>query len=125
MEVNSDKYINYAIVGNRKVTATFSKKGELLRLYYGAPDYRQFINEFHVGVKVNDSAIIYLHDDINNFYTQKYLENTNILQTEILNSYFNLKITQTDFVPLTENVLIKKYVLKNEGSEVQTVNQTF
>jgi GH15 family glucan-1,4-alpha-glucosidase len=111
----SNKYINYATVGNGKVTATFSKQGELLRLYYPSCDYKQFVEEFHVGVKVNDSMLIYLHDDINNIYMQRYVENTNILQTEILNTYFNLRVLQTDFVPINENILVKNYVLKNES----------
>jgi GH15 family glucan-1,4-alpha-glucosidase len=111
----SNKYINYATVGNGKVTATFSKQGELLRLFYPTCDYKQFVEEFHVGVKVNDSAIIYLHNDINNIYMQSYVENTNILQTEILNTYFNLRVLQTDFVPINENILVRNYILKNES----------
>ena len=67
------------------------------------------------GVKINDSAIIYLHDDINNIYKQYYDTDTNILNTEITNTYFNLKILQTDFVLIKENVLLKKYTFFNEG----------
>ncbi len=52
------------------------------------------------GVKINDSAIIYLHDDINNHYSQKYVEDTNILTTNIENTYFNLQIEQIDFVTI-------------------------
>ena len=109
------KFINDAIIGNKNVTASFSGKGELLRLFYPNIDYKQFIEKIDVGVKVNDSGIIYLHDDINNFYNQYYIENTNILKTEIQNKYFNLKIVQTDFVPINENILIKKYMFKNEN----------
>ncbi len=111
-----EKYINDAIIGNKKLTASFSKKGELLRIFYPNCDYKQFIHELFIGVKVNDSAIIYLHNDINNVYIQSYIENTNILQTEILNTYFNLRILQTDFVTIKENILVKDYVLKNESN---------
>ncbi|MCI8309187.1 MAG: hypothetical protein HFJ45_03050 [Clostridia bacterium] len=117
-----EKYINYATCGNGKVTATFSKQGELLRLFYPNCDYKQFVEALHIGVKVNDSAIIYLHDDINNMYMQNYIKNTNILQTEILNTYFNLKILQTDFVPINENLLVRNYVLKNESDINLKVN---
>ena len=110
------KFINDAIIGNKTVTASFSEKGELLRLFYPNVDYKQFIEKIDVGIKVNDSRLIYLHDDINNFYEQQYIENTNILQTEIFNTYFKLKITQTDFVPVDENILVKKYLFKNENS---------
>ena len=70
------KYYNDAFIGNKNILATYSKKGELLRLYYPNPDFRQFIDFFQMGVKVNDSAIIYLHDDVNNRY-YKYFKHRN------------------------------------------------
>lgn len=110
------KYFNDGLVGNKKIKASFTKTGELIRLFYGSADYKQFLDFFHTGVKVNDSALIYLHNDINNVYSQEYIKDTNILETEIFNTYFSLRITQTDFVPVNENVLIKKYKFKNENS---------
>lgn len=110
------KYFNDGIVGNRTVTASFSKTGELLRLYSPTVDYKQFIERFNVGVKINDSAIIYLHNDINNIYNQQYVPYTNVLETEILNTYFNLRVLQTDFVPIKENILVKNYKLSNESN---------
>ena len=107
------KYFNDAIIGNKNLKATFSKKGELLRLYYPNIDFRQFIDEFMVGIKVNDSGLINLADDINNVYSQNYIEQTNILNTEIVNTYFDLKIIQTDFVSIKENILVKKYKFIN------------
>lgn len=111
-----EKYFNDAVVGNNKITASFTKTGELIRMFYGYSDYKQFVETFHTGIKVNDSAIIYLHSDVNNAYVQKYIENTNILKTEILNTYFNTRITQIDFVPIHENILIRKYTIKNENT---------
>lgn len=75
------KYLNDAIIGNKQITASYSRNGELLRLFYKSPDYRQFINYFYTGVKINDSGLIKLHDDINNQYSQYYTEGTNILNT--------------------------------------------
>ena len=109
-----EKYLNEAIIGNKSLLATYTLKGELERLYSPERDIRQFIEFNHVGLKINDSGIIYLHDDINNVYKQYYDVDTNILNTEITNTYFNLKILQTDFVPIKENVLIRKYILINE-----------
>ena len=108
-----EKYFNDAIIGNKSMVASFSKTGELLRLYYPQIDFKQYIDYLNIGVKVNDSNIIYLHSDINNMYTQEYEENTNILNTYIYNSYFKLDIKQVDFIPIKENVLIKKYQVKN------------
>ena len=101
-----NKYFNDAIVGNDKIRVSFTKNGELIRLFYSMIDYKQFIDFFHVGLKVNDSALIYLHDDINNVYTQEYIENSNVLTTNIYNKYFNVKISQTDFVPIEKNFLV-------------------
>ena len=109
------KYLNEAIIGNKKMLATYTQKGELQRVYFPCKDNKQYINFFHTGVKINESDLIYLHDDINNIYKQYYDTDTNILNTEITNTYFNLKILQTDFVLLKENVLAKKYTFFNEG----------
>ena len=104
----SQKFFNDAIIGNKNMKATFSKNGELLRIYYPNIDFKQFLDYFKVGIKVNDSGIIFLHDDMNNRYSQYYTENTNILNTEITNTYFNLKLKQIDYVLIKENVLIRK-----------------
>ena len=85
------------------------------RIYFPSKDNRQYINYFHTGVKINESDLIYLHDDINNTYKQYYDTDTNILNTEITNTYFNLKIVQTDFILIKENVLLKRYTFLNEG----------
>ena len=117
-----EKYFNDAVIGNKKLTASFTKTGEMIRLFYGYADYKQFLEIFHTGIKVNDSAIIYLHNDVNNTYNQKYIENTNVLNTEIFNSYFNIRINQIDFAILNENLIIKKYVIKNESTKDLNVN---
>ncbi len=111
-----EKYFNEAIVGNKRMIATFTGKGELQRLYFPSKDNKQYINFFKTGVKVNNSDLIYLHEDINNNYKQYYEVDTNILNTEITNTYFNLKMLQTDFVMIKEDVLAKKYVFMNEGN---------
>ena len=110
-----NKYLNEAIIGNKKMLATFTQKGEMQRMYFPSKDNKQYINFFHTGVKVNESDLIYLHDDINNIYKQYYDTDTNILNTEITNTYFNLKILQTDYCLIKENVLAKKYIFINEG----------
>lgn len=116
------KYFNDGLVGNKKIKASFTKTGELIRLFYGSADYKQFLDFYHTGVKINDSGLIYLHNDINNIYSQEYIKDTNVLQTEIFNTYFSLRILQTDFVPINDNVLIKKYIFKNENKIDLNIN---
>ena len=117
-----EKYLNEAIIGNQKMLATFSGRGEMLRLSYPSRDNRQYLNYFHTGVKINDSGMIYLHEDINNIYLQYYDTDTNILNTEITNTYFNFKILQTDFVSMKEDILVKKYTFINEGNIDLNIN---
>ena len=111
----NNKYLNEAIIGNKQMLATFTSKGELQRLYFPSKDNRQYINFFHTGVKINTSDLIYLHDDINNVYKQYYDTDTNVLNTEVTNTYFNLKMVQTDYVLIKENVLVKRYIFLNDG----------
>lgn len=111
-----EKYYNDAIIGNQNILASFTKQGEMLRLLYPTRDYKQMIDFFHVGLKINDSRLVYLHEDINNIYMQQYEEDTNILNTEILNTYFNLKVVQTDYASIKENVLVRKYKFTNENT---------
>ena len=111
-----NKYLNEAIIGNKKMLATYTAKGELQRLYFPSRDNRQYISFFHTGVKVNNSDLIYLHDDINNLYKQYYDTDTNVLNTEITNTYFNLTMLQTDCALIKEdNVILKKYTFINES----------
>ena len=67
-EKMENKYLNEAIIGNKNMIATFTSKGELQRLYFPSKDNKQYINFFHTGVKINNSDLIYLQDDINNVY---------------------------------------------------------
>ena len=110
-----NKYLNEAIIGNKSMLATYTGKGELERLYFPCKDNKQYIDFFHTGVKINNSDLIYLHDDINNVYKQYYDLDTNVLNTEVTNTYFNLKILQTDFILIKENILVKKYTFINDG----------
>ena len=111
-----NKYLNEAIIGNKKMLVTYSSKGELQRLYFPSRENRQYINFFHTGVKVNNSDLIYLHDDINNIYKQYYDTDTNVLNTEITNTYFNLTMLQTDCALIREdNVLLKRYTFINDS----------
>lgn len=116
------KYLNEAVIGNKNILATFTSKGEFLRIFYPNRDSRQFLELLNCGIKVNDSDIIYLHDDINNVYKQYYDTDTNILNTEITNTYFNLKILQTDFAMVKEDVLVRRYLIINESNIDLNIN---
>ena len=116
------KYFNEGIIGNQKVTASFTSKGEMLRLFFDSVDYKQLIDTYHIAIKVNDSASIYLHDDVNNIYHQEYVKDTNILKTEIINTYFNVGVTEYTFVPMNENMIIRSFKVKNNSKNDLKIN---
>ena len=115
------KYYNDGIVGNQKLTASFTKTGELLRLFFDSVDYKQFIDTYHMGIRVNDNATVYLHDDVNNIYNQEYVKDTNILKTEVINTYFNVGVTEYSYVPVDEDMLIRTFKVKNNSKEDMNV----
>ena len=45
----TNKYYNDAIIGNKKIIASYTEKGELQRLCYPEVDGRQFIDYFQTG----------------------------------------------------------------------------
>ena len=49
--------------------------------------------------------MIYLHEDINNKYNQYYEEDTNVLNTEIENLYYKLKVKQMDYASTKKMLL--------------------
>jgi len=102
--------------GNKEIITSFSKTGELLRIDCKQLDYRQLLEFYHVGITVNDSNILYLHEDINNRYEQWYEKNTNVLHTKIENTYFHITVEQTDFVSMKKNLCIRQYVLENHNT---------
>ena len=112
-----NKFFNDAIIGNNNMVASFSKTGELLRLFYPTADYRQFFEEFNVGIKVNQEKFIYLNDEHSNKYasqySQRYIENTNVVETNINVSNFKLQVKQTNFIPIDKDVLIYQLEFKN------------
>ncbi len=112
-----NKYLNDTIIGNERMLVSFNNKGELLRLFYPTRDYRQFLESFKTGVKINNSQFISLHEDINNEYQQYYTKSTNILNTEIMNKYFKLRVLQTDCITIEDDILIKKYKFVNQNTQ--------
>ena len=116
------KYYNDAFIGNKNITCSFTKYGELLRLYYPTPNYRQYFDFFHVGIKVNNSNIIYLHKDVNNTYNQYYEDDSNILHTDIYNTYFKLNVNQIDFALIDNDVIVRRYEFTNNSEDVEKIN---
>lgn len=105
-------YFNHGIIGNGKLLATLTDKGELNRIFWPDPDFYQQINSISVGIKYDDSETKFLNDNV--WYTeQKYEKDCAILTTLFENSDYGLRIHQSDFVLNDDDTIIRKYTIEN------------
>jgi glucoamylase len=107
-------YINNAVIGNGSMLGCISDKGELLRLYWPHIDYPQHLYAFFTGIKLKniDNSAAWFHEPWLT-HEQRYLKDTNVLETVCTNLYAGWRVNQMDFVLPDSNVLIRKYVVEN------------
>ena len=115
-------YFNDAIIGNGKVTVGLDRKGRILRAYFPTPDFKSQISDMYIAFKIYDEMEEeeYIHvcgEEYGTEYEQKYLQDTNILKTNMYILEKDISIVQTDFVPLNENMYIRNYEIKNESNK--------
>ena len=115
-------YFNNAIIGNGKVTLGIDTRGKLLRAYFPQPDFKSQISDMYIAFKIYDEMEEneYIHvcgEKYNTDYEQKYVQDTNILKTNMYILNKDISIIQTDFVPLNENMHIRNYEIKNESNK--------
>ena len=110
-----NKYFNDAIYGNDKITASLNRTGKLLRVFYPSPNFKQLIEYIDFSFKINNQTIVNINEDINSTYNQYYINNTNIVKTEIILKNYDLNVVQTDFAVINENFLVRKYVFRNDS----------
>ena len=84
-------YFNNAIIGNGKVTLGLDTRGKLLRAYFPQPDFKSQISDMHIAFKIYDEMEEneYIHvcgEEYNTDYEQKYVQDTNILKTNMYNA---------------------------------------
>ena len=115
-------YFNDAIIGNGKVTVGLDRRGRILRTYFPTPDFKSQISDIYVSFKIYDETEEeeYIHvcgEEYGTEYEQKYVQDTNILKTNMYILNKDISIIQTDFVPLNENMHIRNYEIKNESNK--------
>ena len=96
------KYFNDAIIGNSKILASLTNKGELIRLYYPNIDYFQNIDKNQIGI-VKDHQILWFHDAVPK---SQYYEG-NIVYTELCIEDY--EILQRDYVLPNKNILVRTF----------------
>lgn len=107
-----------AIIGNSKMLASLRKNGEIIRLFWPHIDYAQHLGHFWPGLKLafheGQSFTKWFHLDVWDT-SQRYLEDTNILETAFKSRTHNLEVIQKDFIFPDNDILARHYELRNEG----------
>ncbi|AGC67293.1 glycoside hydrolase family 15 [Thermoclostridium stercorarium subsp. stercorarium DSM 8532] len=109
-------YINNAVIGNGSMLGCVSETGELIRLYWPEIDFPQHIEKLLTGFfdrNVPNSTVWFSEGDYE--YSQAYIEGTNILKTVARIKSLSLEVVQTDFCVPCDDVLVRRYSIKNIG----------
>lgn len=109
-----------AIIGNSKMLACLRKNGELFKLFWPGIDYGQHLGHFWPGLRLafheGQSFTKWFHLDVWDS-SQRYLDDTNILETALTSRTRQLKVTQQDFVLPEKDILVRHYQLTNKGEK--------
>lgn len=100
-----------AILGNEKLLVTIGKKGEIFGFYYPGKDFAQHVEESQACI--HDGNQLIWSNSREWVSEQKYIENTNIVTTEMKNSN-GLQMDITDFVHPRLSVLVRKYKITSQ-----------
>lgn len=110
-------YFNNAIVGNSRMLGCLTDKGELVRLFWPHIDYPQHIDRMNAGLFFADQVHSTMWLDSDCFqHSQRYIKDTNILETYCTNQEKGLKIRQTDYCLPDSDVLVRSFNIENFGS---------
>ena len=113
----SKNYYNNAVIGNSSMLGCISDNGELIRLYWPNIDYPQHLEKMTSGIFFHGerNSTIWLEKDFEHY--QKYIPDTNILETVCDCREKEIKVVQLDYVLPEEDVLVRQYEIENTGSE--------
>lgn len=114
-----------AIIGNSRMLVSLRKNGEILRLFWPHIDYAQHLGRFWPGIKLGatleDSFTRWFHLNVWDA-NQRYLENTNVLETTLTGVSNYMKVIQRDFVLPDHDVLVRFYEIQNTGEKLEKVS---
>jgi oligosaccharide amylase len=113
-----------AIIGNSRMLACHRENGDLFRLFWPNVDYGQHLGSFWPGIRITvpgrQARTKWFHL---NFWksSQRYLDNTNILDTALSSTTHHLKVIQSDFVIPNRDILVRNFEFNNEGEKSKTI----
>ena len=111
-------YFNNAIIGNSSMLGCLTDRGELVRLFWPNIDYPQHIESFAAGIFFMGlkHSTMWLHEETWQ-HCQRYVKDTNIVETVCVNHEKGLKVIQADFVLPDDDVLVRQYEIENTGKD--------
>jgi len=110
------------ITGNSRMLACLRSTGELYRLFWPNIDYAQHLGAFWAGLNIAspscESRTLWFHTKNWVVSEQRYIEDTNSIETTYANEQLNLKVVQADFVLPDRDVLVRRFHVANQGQEM-------
>lgn len=114
-----------AIIGNSRMLASVRKNGEIFKLFWPHIEYAQHLGRFWPGLRMDategESFTRWFHLNVWDS-TQRYLENTNVLETTLSSVSHYIKVIQRDFVLPDHDILVRFYEIRNDGEKSEKVS---
>lgn len=108
-------YLSTSVVGNDETLLTLGHAGEIMAWFYPHKDHAQNIHQCLPVVYAGAPYQGHLHwtyDDIWQ-HSQKYIEDSNIVETTLISHTLGAHLTLTDVVPSDDAVLLRRIRVKN------------
>ncbi|OGO81550.1 MAG: glycoside hydrolase [Clostridiales bacterium GWC2_40_7] len=114
-------YFNNGIIGNSSMLGCITDTGELVRLYWPNIDYPQHLDKFLTGLFFPGKPVGTSWLDSEDWSRQqKYIPDTNIMETGFINRNNSIIVNQRDFVLPHKDILVRHYEFENTGeSEIE------
>ncbi|TGC11532.1 glycoside hydrolase family 15 protein [Methanolobus halotolerans] len=101
-----------SILGNRQLLVTMGKKGELFGFFYPGRDFAQHLEESQSCLY--DGHRLIWSNDHEWHVSQRYFENTNIVNTELVHPC-GLKMHIRDFIHTDQPIMVRNYSITSHG----------
>ncbi|MGE4283757.1 MAG: glycoside hydrolase family 15 protein [Clostridia bacterium] len=116
-------YFNDAVIGNSRVLGCITRDGELVRLFWPNIDYPQHIESFQIGIYApgSENSTRWLQGSEWEHY-QRYIADTNILETIYTSRELGFEISCKDFVTIKSDTLVRHLQFKNISGYEKDIN---
>ncbi|NIR01889.1 MAG: glucan 1,4-alpha-glucosidase, partial [Gemmatimonadales bacterium] len=114
-----------SVVGNSRMLITLGLRGELMTFFYPHIDFSQNLHEgmpavYFLGESGRPGRLLWTFDPSWQA-TQRYVDRTNIVETELSHVPTGLSLRITDLVHPSEPVLLRRLLVRNPTSKALRV----